>query len=1252
MPWHESLTKKLNQQLGSCDQCIIEYYRARRAMEEDLRHEYREEDVEVFLRLVEEKDLERILKGLDSTRETLEKLPPEKRRQNAVKVTDLYAVFESLAAEHFLNNKALLTERFDEPFQLLQTKRALRALHYVPAMLTFLFDDNKHRISWAKENWNKIPKVMTKDDYDFAIRNGLSKELAQLSEEFSTRRDPDKIPSKASRLWMAMQLIVDKVDGDLITHSLRAMEQDVYRFALDHLQLVDQDGLRALLRTIKGLLQKGPKDFWDAMGAVSPTTIVEQIFNSPRYDTTIIQVRDEGNLALAMDLLGWIDPFVASLKTSHKPQACRSLSFQLMTRLQGQQFPPLVRTECYRLGLEVLSRTLMECCEPNFNFDGVGRVVATDSLNVVAEHVQEILSALKTSTPAAQATPLYEACLKTMQYALRLECHIFRTDRYKIHNEKTLDSGFSLFQPRIWHAVPGSIQRESLPLVKVCLDAASELVGLERFVSKVKELPHPKERGEFNSTLEILFGIVSTIFERINYLDSKSLEALISDLNVPANLAKSLVLADENSYDTALDLVKTISGVSFRNEAVRFLLKTSFNDVLDAIIWASDRITSSKTYSACSQLLKICTDTLDVLCDSQSGILRLETLDTNSLKVVQAFWKSQWESLRIIYDSTPGWAFHIKVAIMSDFCRDVMQFSQHLFDQFSTFDATVTANPDLAQDDENCSAEAEGGVSPKGLLAYPSKALDAIVGFLKLRDEYLLSTCVKLTSKLLVELTNKQMSLTVRISEKLQGMIQTVPKTPTNLTAQQKADITRLLEENLGHPIVDKTQEQSGTSTPEIEEVIRQKSTTSKQGTINLDTWSAKGKFTYNIESDIASNSKTLDLVRSQQASLKPASPKLPLKPSAPIPSRPSLADQTRREAFLKSREREKEEQKRRNAEESAKARKNIPNSIANMTAGEGSALGNIGNIGKEHVKMNSQIMVPSDSESEEDDQFSDILFSKKVVDTTTRHRQPVQIQQAQPVKKVRQVRTTKDLRSRVAPDLSKIHRTILTWNFFHDADLPPGSSSSDYTMITSKFETAYDYINTFQPLLLLEAWQMFRQAREEAVEKAFSIKVVSRMSLDSLLEISATMDLAKPNDQACFEGDIILLSKAQVPSKSPEDPNCLARVNRVNRKQNLLEITLRVAHGTRLNPSFAPKITLHAQKITSLIPLEREYGALLGLPYYDLCDEIVKAYPSPLLKFQDSELSKLGANYNLNDAQAKAVKSSIANDAFTLIQG
>jgi senataxin len=183
-----------------------------------------------------------------------------------------------------------------------------------------------------------------------------------------------------------------------------------------------------------------------------------------------------------------------------------------------------------------------------------------------------------------------------------------------------------------------------------------------------------------------------------------------------------------------------------------------------------------------------------------------------------------------------------------------------------------------------------------------------------------------------------------------------------------------------------------------------------------------------------------------------------------------------------------------------------------------------------------------------------------------------------------------------------------------------------------------------------LEAWQGFVKAREENQAKPYEIRITARISVDMFQEVGSTMTHVENREVFISEGDIILFSQSKNPSA--DEPTCLARVFRVKRKQQHIEVAYRVVPGNPLSSALQPNNTLLGTKLQSITPLEREYGALKGLQYYDLCDEIINARPSPLLAYKDTQIQPLISNYNVNKAQAKAIKSAIDNDAFTLIQG
>ena len=1259
VPWQNVLKEKLDAQLGGCTNCVVHYYRAKQNLVRELREAYDEEEVENFIHLLNETDNTRIIRGLKNAKDTLEKLPDAERRVTALQLSDVLAIFEALTSESFLTQEVLLKDYFNEPFKLVQTHKPLLVQYYIPALTQFLFADFGQNAKWASNNWVKLengkkdkPKNrigdMTRSDFEFAVRRPLTRVMERLIDQLNNNWIAETGPKRLERFWRGVDLIVDRMDTDTITHGLRAMDVSIYRFLLDWLHYVNQQALLYLLSAVRGLLSKGPKEFWDALGAVSSKSVVEGIFSSPSFLPTLASVQQvAGNNDLAL-LLGWIEPFMASLQIAQKSEATQTMVEHLMSKFQTANNSNEVRAECYRIGLKVLVTSLTECSEPGFNFNGVGKVVASNILGVAARYINDIVSPLDVHTIAATGpTEIVSLCKDSLKLALKLECDSLYRERHEIHNSEKLDATFRVSQLRIWPAVCSVFDDTKTELAPICIEAITHFVALEKFESKIT-LERQKQRQDFNSMLDIACGYVDKILQTLVRFSAADLAKLSQDPTVAADLIKTLFLSNEDNYGSALSLIKSVSGASFRREAIGYFIEQSFDQTISGLSWVCIRIVKAKAFYSTSRLLKIMKNTLNMLCDDQDGVLKSRTLNTQSKQILEQFWTKQWDVVRITYLETAGWSTHHRIAIMQDFCRDVMDYSEILFDQFASIESAI----ENAHCDTNTEKPTNGGEASHtefSILEAPSLSMKAVAGYLKLRDSYLLTKCVTLTWKLLTELTKRKIQLSERVSEYLKSMLVFESDIKTNLTEVQKAEIRRLLEDNLGHPL--ETPEERSRAA-EISEISKVRLHAGKQAMLDVSSWTTKSK-----------EGSKMDPTHPIRQTVPKSSIKQSISGMAIRQSKPDLVQskavaEAERSSFLKKREEARQEKKRRDAEAAAKARKNLPNTIANLTAGEGSALGNLGNLSREQIKQASDIMVDSGSEEDSDeDQWVDQLFgethkSSAAVNAYNANRRAQAQRPQRPVKKIKQVRTKKDLRARVAPDLSPIHEIMLKWNFFHDGDLPPTSNRDNYSLITSTFNTAQEYRKTFEPLLLLEAWQSFRQAREENNEKVFAIKIVNRMNQDNLVVISATLELSSPSDKPPFEGDILLLSKSSTPSKDSKSPSCMARVFKINRRPQAVEISMRVARGNSLLDALMPNISLNSEKVNSIIPLEREYGALLGLEYYDLCDEIVRAYPSPIMNYNDNVLNKVMTSYNLNKAQAKALKSSVDNDGFTLIQG
>jgi len=598
-----------------------------------------------------------------------------------------------------------------------------------------------------------------------------------------------------------------------------------------------------------------------------------------------------------------------------------------------------------------------------------------------------------------------------------------------------------------------------------------------------------------------------------------------------------------------------------------------------------------------------------------------------------------------------------------------MQYAEHLFEQYDVFaDMLTTSRSGLVDEVPTHLLRGEDGS--------PAKTLDFMCKWLRLRDEFLVDTCVKLVAKLLRRLEIHD----VPVSTESLAYIQKVTEksaVKTMLSGSQKAHLIRALEAYYKKPLeatIPKkqstlhgwagtvTDDHVGTSTP----ASRQDSGEDYTGEADVTDdyfYQLSGRSTEIRNAQLGAREEQ---TKFREASRRAATIQAPAKTllqkdgsKAEQPVKPMQRKQDDVASFLATRRREQEAAEARRKEASAALRERL--GIGSQTKGQGSGLAALGVKGKDHVLADESLMVSSDSESESDDELDHQLFGSrpkpinqndiglfkgmiKAVPVDSMHR---------PVRKIRQVRTQKNIKARMEPDLSDLHRTILGWDFFADVELPPGSDDDDYTLVTNTFRTAEDYRKTFKPLLTLEGWQSFRSAKEDGSFKPFEAKAVNRLTSDGFVEISATMSAPDTKELGISIADIVLLSKSKQPGKDVDQPRCLARVKDVGRKKGQLEVVFTVSpHNNTLLPSMSLDATIWGIHILSLTPLEREYGALMALEYYDLCEEIITAKPSPILDYSDQDLQSIVQTYEVNIAQAKAVKSALDNDAFTLIQG
>jgi senataxin len=1251
------LKKRLSHLLMTCDVCVRLYHVSRRDLKHNLDAVYDEQEVLGFMGIFDKFNIERITSGLQHAEEQLKTLPPEKRRASALDNQGIFAIFEVLSCEPYLQDEQLLVDHFDQPFQLVQSRRIIRLNTFVPALTAFLFGRNQVRYNWAVDGWRHMSGFA-----DPKSKRPPSRRRPPTEREFETLIGPSflEIMKKVQmsslqvayveHFWHGAHIIIPLLSKHIVTHSLRSMEPNIYKLALEHFYLSDlvPDALKNMLSTMKALLEVSPADYWSSMKTISPATIVEQFFKCRALEQVLLHPDHDGMPKIEQDLFAWIQPFLNSIKPLNQTPACRSLVNQLISRSQNSNYSSSTRSICLTEALQVISWTLENLNKGNDLNTFVGAACVADVLELVNQYIDTIISSTRGAKIDGSLSEDTGLALQVIELSLELDSLALIMDREIVLRQKFREQANGIKSEALWNTIARNIKPGNQALATSALLGARKLLGLEPFGPKFQSAS-PEDPKRFNAAYEAKFTFVCTILERLSYFSPHELAGLFKTAESASSIVATLLSSHDATRQGAIEVLERLSETTGRRNAIGHLLRSAYPSTLSALNKYVHIVTQKKIFSPVSSMIKLCSDVVEALTNSQDGILRARDLTEEELKATEEFWRGTWKALMIVFSTTEDWSKvgHDKLMLM-DFCRDTMQFAESLFDGYSVF---VSAIKDEVKGDAYNQKHATE------LLKLPRDNMNFMVLWLRLRDEYLVDTIVKVVSNLLTKLKAASMEASKDTLDAIESV--TNGKIRTKLTFPQINELVQALEKHTGRPL---QQTESSARLPNHHASIDRWATpgeTGPEATRFIGICHTK-RATDSDQSDdvsrvIADSSRAANKYKKIQEQKK-ANVLAAAMAARRVPPRPNVIDQ---EAFKNRRAAELEEKKKRDAATIAKAK-----ALRGELAGAGSALGSLGVRGKDHSK-GTGMMVSSDednSDEEDDGDFDADLFgvdkAKKDHSKSGRPKGrgllPTEIVPTAraPVKIKRQVRSFKDMRARLKPDLSGLHKEILGWDYFHTGDFPPGSRRDKYTAVPNKFRDPLSYKNTFQPLLILEAWQGLMKAREENTAKPYEIKIVTRSTVDSFVEVSTTLSHSENIEVSISEGDIVLFSKARNPSTASDEPHCLARVAKVSRKKAFLEVLYRVVPGNPFMSSLSPQGVIRGVKVQSMTTLEREYGALVGLMYYDLCDYILKAEPSHLLNYNDKQLEPFMTTYNLNKAQAKAVKSALDSDAFTLIQG
>lgn len=116
----------------------------------------------------------------------------------------------------------------------------------------------------------------------------------------------------------------------------------------------------------------------------------------------------------------------------------------------------------------------------------------------------------------------------------------------------------------------------------------------------------------------------------------------------------------------------------------------------------------------------------------------------------------------------------------------------------------------------------------------------------------------------------------------------------------------------------------------------------------------------------------------------------------------------------------------------------------------------------------------------------------------------------------------------RLKPDISALHRSILSWNYSHAGSEPPflPHGKPKLYRVPDSFSDHAQYLNVFEPLLLYECWSQITQSKEDTAVETYACKIVARHFIDNYLHLDISITDNVKKDYYLSETDIVLLYK------------------------------------------------------------------------------------------------------------------------------
>lgn len=560
----------------------------------------------------------------------------------------------------------------------------------------------------------------------------------------------------------------------------------------------------------------------------------------------------------------------------------------------------------------------------------------------------------------------------------------------------------------------------------------------------------------------------------------------------------------EDIHQPAQELIGSALDVDSRLDCLRALLVTcpisSFNGMFQFLETFTKYTSVVPEACSLSKSLALClTDIIDAMCSRPDGLLLTKSFllsigNGGPAVELPKWWTLMTKAISNIFSRTPRWAVYFDSKIMIMWMRDALIFGRDLLAQWKVIEDAA-----LTDSSGSTSSRRRNRLSHVGkkMMDDLQPVLFELTRWLRLTDEELLHQSFALLQTLLACFQETQVMPSETALQKMQKHINDARKKDPN-RPQTRLDSTRL----------ERLQDTLSAFTDDDDEVQI-------------------------IEPPISGSkhtrqSKLDSFVKSEPSNRKSTSTQLPIKSSRQETQPPQRS-------FAKS-----SVSSRFTSEDQRKL--DSPASFPKFTRTAQSHASSSKHVSSTLVKSATSSGAPtpvteSSSESEQSDADGEGTLAElaKLQQRTPTIKKPTERRQVKmldlPAQRMNpnfdRMNRRDDARRKVLrlkPDISSLHRNLLSWDYNHDGPEPPGSKLQ-FLHVPDRFSDSEHYRRVFEPLLFMECWAQIQQSKDE-VQDTFQCRIDNRQYTSDWIDLDISITEGVKKDWVLMDTDIVLVQQ------------------------------------------------------------------------------------------------------------------------------